>query len=55
MTRAQAKEYTDQLVEAEDLIMKAMLDLEWVGALTPSLEKAFNIIQNLPEYEANEE
>lgn len=54
MTRAQAKEYTDQLCQAEDLIMKAMLDLEWVGALSPNLEKAFNIIQSLPEYESNE-
>lgn len=55
MTKKQAQKYTEQLCKAEDLIMKAMLDLEWSGHLSPDLETAYNIIQNLPEYEGNEE
>lgn len=55
MTRAQAKEYTDQLCKADDLLVRVMEDLEWHGMLSPDLEKAYNIIAKLPEYEANEE
>ena len=54
MTPAQAKKYTEQICKAEELIANAMENLEWVGALSPELEEAYNIIQNLPEYESNE-
>lgn len=54
MTRAQANQHTEEINKAERLIMQAMEDLEWSGHLSPELEEAYNIIQNLPEYESNE-
>jgi len=54
MTHAQAKEYNEQLCKIEKIMMEAMETLEWFGALTPEFEDAYNMIQNLPEYEANE-
>lgn len=55
MTRAQAKDYTDKLCKADDLLVRVMEELEWHGMLTPDLEEAYNIISKLPEYEATEE